>query len=84
MLESLDVALAEQECDAVYVASPVVLHARQTIASLRARRNVLCEKPMAMNYDEALSMQRMPTRSAGSSGSHTTAACIHRLFVLSN
>ncbi|HYI94595.1 MAG TPA: Gfo/Idh/MocA family oxidoreductase [Bryobacteraceae bacterium] len=56
---SLDVALAEQECDAVYVASPVALHAQQTIASLRAGRNVLCEKPMAMNYDEALSMQRM-------------------------
>ena len=54
---SLDVALAEQECDAVYVASPVFLHAPQTIASLRAGRNVLCEKPMAMNYDEALSMQ---------------------------
>ena len=55
---SLDVALAEQECDAVYVASPVVLHAPQTIASLRAGRHVLCEKPMAMNYEEALSMQR--------------------------
>jgi len=55
---SLDVALGEQECDAVYVASPVVLHAPQTIASFRAGRHVLCEKPMAMNYDEALSMQR--------------------------
>lgn len=55
---SLEVALAEQECDAVYVASPVVLHAPQTIASLHAGRHVLCEKPMAMNYEEALSMQR--------------------------
>ena len=54
---SLDAALAETESDAVYVASPVVLHAPQTIASLRAGRNVLCEKPMAMNYEEALSMQ---------------------------
>jgi 1,5-anhydro-D-fructose reductase (1,5-anhydro-D-mannitol-forming) len=55
---SLDAALAEQECDAVYVASPVILHAPQTIASLRAGRHVLCEKPMAMNYEDALSMQR--------------------------
>ena len=47
---SLEVALAEQECDAVYVASPVILHAPQAIASLRAGRYVLCEKPMAMNY----------------------------------
>ena len=55
---SLEVALPEQECDAVYVASPVVLHAPQTIASLHAGRHVLCEKPMAMNYEEALSMQQ--------------------------
>src|SRR3954447_5481172 len=55
---SLEVALAEQACEAVYVASPVVLHAPQTIASLRAGRHVLCEKPMAMNYEEALSMQQ--------------------------
>lgn len=55
---TLDVALAEQECDAVYVGSPVILHAPQTIASLRAGRHVLCEKPMAMNYEDALSMQR--------------------------
>src|SRR6185437_185494 len=55
---SLDAALAEQECEAVYVASPVILHAPQTIASLRAGRHVLCEKPMAMNYEDALSMQR--------------------------
>ena len=55
---SLEVALAEQEFDAVYVASPVILHAPQTIASLRAGRHVLCEKPMAMNYEDALSMQR--------------------------
>lgn len=55
---SLDMALAEQECDAVYVASPVSLHAPQTIACFRAGRHVLCEKPMAMNYEDALSMQR--------------------------
>ena len=65
---SLDVALAEQECDAVYVASPVFLHAPQTIASLRAGRNVLCEKPMAMNYDEALSMQRVANQTGRTLG----------------
>jgi 1,5-anhydro-D-fructose reductase (1,5-anhydro-D-mannitol-forming) len=55
---SLDSALAESDANAVYIASPVVMHAPQTIASLKAGRHVLCEKPMAMNYAEARSMQR--------------------------
>jgi 1,5-anhydro-D-fructose reductase (1,5-anhydro-D-mannitol-forming) len=42
--------------DAVYVASPVALHAPNTIACLRAGKHVLCEKPVAMNYSEAQSM----------------------------
>jgi predicted dehydrogenase len=52
----LGAALASGEADAVYVASPVFLHAPQTLASLGAGKQVLCEKPMAMNYAEARSM----------------------------
>jgi len=52
----LEEALAAGEADAVYVASPVFLHAPQTRASLGAGKQVLCEKPMAMNYAEARSM----------------------------
>lgn len=55
---SLPAALAESGADAVYVASPVFLHAPQTTASLRAGKHVLSEKPMAMNYAEACAMQR--------------------------
>jgi predicted dehydrogenase len=54
----LQSAFAESDADAVYVATPVFLHAARTIACLRAGRHVLCEKPMAMNYAEACSMQR--------------------------
>jgi predicted dehydrogenase len=39
--------------DAVYVASPVVYHAAQAIACLKAGKHVLCEKPVAMNFAEA-------------------------------
>ena len=53
---SLDEALADPAVDAVYVATPVFLHAPQTIRSLRAGKHVLCEKPMAMNEAEARSM----------------------------
>jgi predicted dehydrogenase len=46
-------ALAKTKPDAVYVASPVFLHAPQTMISLREGCHVLCEKPMAINYAEA-------------------------------
>jgi predicted dehydrogenase len=54
----LDSALAASDATAVYIATPVFLHAPQTIAALRSGRHVLCEKPMALNYAEALAMQR--------------------------
>src|SRR6202451_2455029 len=53
---TLGEALSDPEVHAVYVATPVFLHAPQTIQSLRAGKHVLCEKPMAMNEAEARSM----------------------------
>jgi 1,5-anhydro-D-fructose reductase (1,5-anhydro-D-mannitol-forming) len=53
---SLDQALADPAVQAVYVATPVFLHAPQTIQSLRAGKHVMCEKPMAMNEAEARAM----------------------------
>jgi len=51
--QSLSEALADPAVHAVYVATPVFLHAPQTIAAFRAGKHVLCEKPMAMNEAEA-------------------------------
>ncbi len=51
--QALDAALADPEVHAVYVNTPVFLHAPQTIQSLRAGKHVICEKPMAMNESEA-------------------------------
>ncbi len=53
---TLDEALADAAVDAVYVGTPVFLHATQSIQSLRAGKHVLCEKPMAMNEPEARAM----------------------------
>ena len=58
VLTSFDEAVRDPAIDAVYIATPVALHAPQTIAALRAGKHVLCEKPMAMNYAEACAMQR--------------------------
>ncbi|MEO8592962.1 MAG: Gfo/Idh/MocA family oxidoreductase [Candidatus Solibacter sp.] len=56
--ERLEDALAASEATAVYIATPVFLHEAQSIESLRSGRHVLCEKPMALNYEQALSMQK--------------------------
>ena len=52
----LSEALRQSDAHAVYVATPVFLHAAQSVACLHAGRHVLCEKPMAMNPGEAHSM----------------------------
>jgi predicted dehydrogenase len=60
---SPDDALSDAAVNAVYVATPVYLHAPQTIQSLRAGKHVLCEKPMAMNEAEARSMVQVAEES---------------------
>ncbi|MGH9874302.1 MAG: Gfo/Idh/MocA family protein [Pyrinomonadaceae bacterium] len=44
--------LADDEIEAVYIATPVDLHAVQAIAAAESRKHVLCEKPMALNVAE--------------------------------
>lgn len=52
------VALADPEIEAVSVCTPNNVHARIAIDALKAGKNVLCEKPAARTYAEALEMQR--------------------------
>lgn len=59
---SLTDALADSRCEAVYVASPPLLHKEHTIASLLAGKHVLCEKALATSYAEYLDMRNCADR----------------------
>ncbi len=53
--------IAQDDIDAVYIATPVNLHLPQTIAAARSGKHVLVEKPMAMSVaqcDEMISACR--------------------------
>jgi predicted dehydrogenase len=59
---TVEAMLADGSVDALVVATPNYLHASQTIAALEAGVHVMVEKPMAINADEAKSMQRAAER----------------------
>ena len=46
----------DPELDAISVCLPTVYHTEATVAALRAGKHVLCEKPMAMCYADAIKM----------------------------
>jgi predicted dehydrogenase len=74
---TLEAAMASgRQIDAVYIASPVVFHAEQAIAALRAGKHVLCEKPVAMNYAEAVSI----VQAANASGNLFGVSYYRRLY----
>lgn len=72
----LQAALGGCGAAAVYVATPVSLHASLTIGALRAGRHVLCEKPMALTYTDAVAMRQ----AAHESGQVLGIAYYRRLY----
>jgi predicted dehydrogenase len=55
-------ALAHDGVDAVVIATPNVVHAPIALAAFEAGKQVLCEKPLALDYAESLKMLRAAER----------------------
>ncbi len=64
------------EAHAVYIATPVFLHATQTMQSFQAGMHVLCEKPLAMNLAEA----RLMLQASQEAGKTFGVAYYRRLY----
>lgn len=72
----LNDALANSRIDAVYVATPVSMHATLSIAALKSGKHVLCEKPAALDYGEVTRMRQ----AAEAAGRRLGVAYYRRLF----
>jgi predicted dehydrogenase len=53
---SYDAIINDPEIDVLYIATPHSSHASLTIQALQHSKHVLCEKPIALNYSDALQM----------------------------
>jgi len=77
---SVEALLADPNVQAVYISTTNELHRDQVIAAAAARKHVLCEKPLALNVDDALLMLKA-CRDAGvvmATNHHLRNAATHR------
>jgi len=77
---SVDALLADPAVRAVYISTTNELHRDQVVAAAGAGKHVLCEKPLALNLDDAMAMVES-CRDAGvvmATNHHLRNAATHR------
>jgi predicted dehydrogenase len=77
--DSLEDMLSDPSIDVVHVASPNDVHAEQALAVLAAGKHVVCEKPLALNSEDAADL----VARAGESGL-VNAVCFNIRFYPAN
>lgn len=56
MYDTYEALAADEQVDAVYIATPHTFHHAHALLCLRHKKAVLCEKPMSVNYNSTLEM----------------------------
>jgi predicted dehydrogenase len=54
--DQYDQLVKDAEVDVIYIATPHVFHCEQALMCLESKKAVLCEKPMALNFQQVTSM----------------------------
>src|ERR1041385_2170779 len=52
-IQTLDALVARDDIDLIYIATPPFLHHPQALKALQAGKHVICEKPLALNLQQA-------------------------------
>lgn len=55
--DNFEAILAQDEIEAVYIASPVFFHKEQAIKAANAKKHILLEKPMALTSEDAIEIK---------------------------
>jgi 1,5-anhydro-D-fructose reductase (1,5-anhydro-D-mannitol-forming) len=78
--ENLEAFLTDPDLDIVYISSTNEKHREQTLASIRAHKPVLCEKPLALNLSDAREMVSAAAQAGLPFGTnhHLRCAATHR------
>lgn len=77
---SLDAILSDPQVDIVYISTTNDLHYTQTMSAARARKHILCEKPLALTLEHAREMVESCKRAGVVLGTnhHLRNSIIHR------
>jgi myo-inositol 2-dehydrogenase/D-chiro-inositol 1-dehydrogenase len=57
--------LARDDIDAVFIVTPTILHADQIIQGLEAGKHVFCEKPVALNVEDCVRVEKVSSQYPG-------------------
>lgn len=80
VVDTAEELIAADDVDAVLIASPGKFHKDQAIACIEARKPVLCEKPLAMNPEDAYAVVQAEVEAEKASGRRYVSVGFMRRF----
>ena len=80
VVDTAEELIAAEDVDAVLIASPGTFHKDQAIACIAARKPVLCEKPLAMNPEDAYAVVQAEAEAQKATGRRFVSVGFMRRF----